>query len=154
MAIHEIPNDTQQTIATYMDDDIRESIHNILAPCSFSDFLNIYCDLDPSFTILLRQEFDITDFDVYDTSYINLVCSTAGLQKEFVMCDSDEVEDLLELAYERLSLKPEQEHAYHVYYSIRGIEDFDYEFKSYDEARDRVYFLRSQGIASYYRKIY
>lgn len=154
MTFHEITPELQQTIATYMDDDIRERVHNLLAPCRFADFLNIYCDLDPSFTILLRGEFDVTGFDCYDTSYISLVCDLAGLKEEFDRCEPEELETLLELAYERLSLKSEQDHAYQVYTYTTGRETLDYVFKSDQEARDRVEFLKCRGVEAGYRLIY
>lgn len=48
-------------IASYMNDDIRESVHAELAPCTEEVFLRRYLELDPGFTSLLDQ-FDIDDF--------------------------------------------------------------------------------------------
>lgn len=48
-------------IVSYMDDDIRESIHAELAPCTEEAFLRRYLELDLDFTSLLDQ-FDIDDF--------------------------------------------------------------------------------------------
>lgn len=54
-----IDNKLMETISTYMEDDIRESIHFNLAPCSNEDFLKAYCKADPDFSILLWSEFRI-----------------------------------------------------------------------------------------------
>ena len=48
------------TIATYMDDEIREEVHSELAPCKPEEFLNRYVELDPEFKNLLESEFRIT----------------------------------------------------------------------------------------------
>lgn len=47
-------------IATYMDDDIRESLHYKLAPCEPDVFLKEYIKRDPGFEKLLYSEFEIT----------------------------------------------------------------------------------------------
>lgn len=47
-------------IATYMDDDIRESLHYELAPCEPDVFLKEYIKRDPGFEKLLYSEFGIT----------------------------------------------------------------------------------------------
>lgn len=47
------------TIATYMDDEIREHVHDELAPCEPEEFLRRYLEFDPDFTELLRNEFDV-----------------------------------------------------------------------------------------------
>ena len=52
-----IDNKLMETISTYMEDDIRESIHFNLAPCSNDDFLIAYCKADPDFSFLLWSEF-------------------------------------------------------------------------------------------------
>lgn len=46
-------------IASYMDDDIRETVHSELAPCTEIEFLNRYLELDPDFSDLLDTEFSI-----------------------------------------------------------------------------------------------
>ncbi len=48
------------TIATYMDDEIREEVHSELTPCKPEEFLNRYVELDPEFKNLLESEFRIT----------------------------------------------------------------------------------------------
>lgn len=53
-----------ETISTYMDDDIRESLHFDLAPCSNEKFLVEYCKSDPDFSSLLWSEFRI-DMEEY-----------------------------------------------------------------------------------------
>ena len=47
------------TIATYMDDEIREKIHNEYAPCSNEYFLEKYIEQDSAFNELLQREFRI-----------------------------------------------------------------------------------------------
>lgn len=54
-----ISNETMNTIASYMDDEIREELHFKLAPCSHRRFLKAYCKRDPEFTELLKNEFNI-----------------------------------------------------------------------------------------------
>lgn len=49
------------TIASYMDNDIRETVHAEIAPCTEGTFLRRYLELDPDFAELLDQ-FDIDDF--------------------------------------------------------------------------------------------
>ena len=47
------------TIATYMNDDIREDLHFRLAPCEPDLFLREYLKRDPEFEELLYDEFGI-----------------------------------------------------------------------------------------------
>lgn len=47
-------------IATYMDDDTRESLHYEFAPCKPEVFLEEYIKRDPGFEKLLHSEFGIT----------------------------------------------------------------------------------------------
>ena len=54
-----INHDLMDTIATYMDDDIRETVHFELAPCTPEEFLIRYIELDPDFETLLWSEFSI-----------------------------------------------------------------------------------------------
>lgn len=49
-----------EMIATYMDDNIRESLHYELAPCEPDVFLKEYIKRDPGFEELLHDEFGIT----------------------------------------------------------------------------------------------
>ncbi len=46
-------------IASYMGDDIRETVHAELAPCTELEFLTRYLELDPDFSDLLSTEFSI-----------------------------------------------------------------------------------------------
>lgn len=46
-------------VVSYMDDDIRESLHLQLAPCTNSDFMTAYINEDPDFEDLLDNEFGI-----------------------------------------------------------------------------------------------
>lgn len=48
-----------EAIVGYMDDDIRENVHNDLAPCSEEEFLDEYVNRDPEFEKLLHEEFGI-----------------------------------------------------------------------------------------------
>jgi hypothetical protein len=49
-----------ESIASYMDDDIRESVHAELAPCTNTEFLNSYLEKDPDFEEnILHGEFGI-----------------------------------------------------------------------------------------------
>ena len=41
--------DRWEVISSYMDDDIRESLHFSFAPCSRSLFLTLYCAADSDF---------------------------------------------------------------------------------------------------------
>lgn len=45
----EMTQDLMDTIATYMDDEKREQVHNEIAPCSPEYFLKRYCKLDDNF---------------------------------------------------------------------------------------------------------
>ena len=49
--------DELSVIAMYMDDDIREKVHNELAPCTPYEFLKRYCELDKNFIDILENEF-------------------------------------------------------------------------------------------------
>lgn len=55
----EMTQDLMDTIATYMDDEKREQVHNEIAPCSPEYFLKRYCKLDDNFENLLKEEFSI-----------------------------------------------------------------------------------------------
>lgn len=59
-----IDSELMETISNYMNDDIRESLHFDLSPCSNEDFLKAYCKTDPDFSILLWSEFRI-DMEEY-----------------------------------------------------------------------------------------
>lgn len=52
-----ITDDFMNTIAIYMDDDIREKVHHELAPCTNEEFLNRYLELDATFAEFLENEF-------------------------------------------------------------------------------------------------
>lgn len=59
-----IDSKLMETIATYMDNSIRESIHFDFAPCSNEKFLMEYCKADSEFSDLLWSEFGI-DMEEY-----------------------------------------------------------------------------------------
>jgi hypothetical protein len=46
-------------IVNLMDDEIRESVHRELAPCTNDEFLTRYTELDPEFEEMLENEFSI-----------------------------------------------------------------------------------------------
>ena len=54
-----ITHELMDTIATYMNDDIREDLHFRLAPCEPDFFLKEYVKRDPEFEKLLYDEFGI-----------------------------------------------------------------------------------------------
>lgn len=54
-----ITNALMETIAMYMDDNSRERVHYELAPCTPEEFLIRYCELEPDFADLLRDEFNV-----------------------------------------------------------------------------------------------
>ncbi len=55
----ELTQELIDTIATYMEDEIREKVHFELAPCTPEEFLKRYLELDPDFEELLESEFSI-----------------------------------------------------------------------------------------------
>lgn len=55
----EVTQNEMDVIATYMNDEIREQVHGELAPCTPEEFLDRYCELDPDFEDLLKDEFSI-----------------------------------------------------------------------------------------------
>jgi len=56
-------NNIMDAIATYMDDDIRETVHAELAPCTNDEFIARYLELDPDFEELLVSEFSFREVD-------------------------------------------------------------------------------------------
>lgn len=54
-----LKQDLMDTIASYMDDNIREDLHFRIAPCSPDLFLREYTKRDPDFEKLLYDEFGI-----------------------------------------------------------------------------------------------
>lgn len=48
-----------ENIATYMNDKIREELHNTITPCEPEEFLRAYVEKDPDFEELLNSEFSI-----------------------------------------------------------------------------------------------
>lgn len=53
-------------IVNLMDDDIREEVHSLLAPCTKKEFLREYVKRDTGFADLLYNEFSIDFFDMQD----------------------------------------------------------------------------------------
>ena len=54
-----IDSNEMNTIATYMNDDIRERVHFELAPCTNEEFLVRYLQYDPDFEVILNTELGI-----------------------------------------------------------------------------------------------
>ena len=52
-----------ETIASYMNDEIREQVHAELAPCTETEFMERYLELDEDFYNLLNSEFNIPLYD-------------------------------------------------------------------------------------------
>lgn len=54
-----ITQEKMDAIAVLMDDETREKVHRELAPCEPIEFLKRYCELEPSFEAVLKDEFSI-----------------------------------------------------------------------------------------------
>lgn len=54
-----ITQEKTDAIAVLMDDETREKVHRELAPCEPIEFLKRYCELEPSFEAVLKDEFSI-----------------------------------------------------------------------------------------------
>jgi hypothetical protein len=54
-----ITQEKMDAIAVLMDDETREKVHRELAPCEPIEFLKRYCELEPSFETVLKNEFGI-----------------------------------------------------------------------------------------------
>lgn len=54
-----INDNIMSAIVALMDDETRERVHFELAPCSNESFLKRYCELEPSFETVLKNEFGI-----------------------------------------------------------------------------------------------
>lgn len=77
-----LKQDLMDTIASYMDDDIREDLHFRIAPCSPDLFLREYTKRDPGFVDLLKSEFSI-----------EMELNTRELVEKVVDCLSDGYDD-------------------------------------------------------------
>lgn len=77
-----LKQDLMDTIAFYMDDDIREDLHFRIAPCSPDLFLREYTKRDPGFVDLLKSEFSI-----------EMELNTRELVEKVVDCLSDGYDD-------------------------------------------------------------
>ena len=71
-----------ETIATYMDDEIREEVHAELAPCTETEFLKRYLELDEDFYNLLNSEFGIPLYDDIEVVEFNQNEYIANYNKE------------------------------------------------------------------------
>lgn len=54
-----ITQEKMDAIAVLMDDETREKVHHELAPCEPIEFLKRYCELEPNFESVLKDEFNI-----------------------------------------------------------------------------------------------
>lgn len=93
-----LKQDLMDTIASYMDDDIREDLHFRIAPCSPDLFLREYTKRDPDFVDLLKSEFGI-EMELNTREFAEKVvdCLSDGYDDEE---NRDETENLL---YDSLS---------------------------------------------------
>ena len=57
--LYKLDQKQMDIIASYMNDEIRETVHHELAPCDPEEFLDRYLELDPEFAKLLKNEFGI-----------------------------------------------------------------------------------------------
>ena len=71
-----------EAIATYMNDEIREEVHAELAPCTETEFLKRYLELDEDFYNLLNSEFNIPLYDDIEVTEFNQSAYTAEYNKE------------------------------------------------------------------------
>lgn len=93
-----LKQDLMDTIASYMDDDIREDLHFRIAPCSPDLFLREYTKRDPDFIDLLKSEFSIEmELDTRELAEKVVNCLSDGYDDEE---NRDETENLL---YDSLS---------------------------------------------------
>lgn len=58
VSLHDIENETMDLICSYMDDEIREQMHNETWENNL-DFLTAYCEEDESLKDILENEFNI-----------------------------------------------------------------------------------------------
>ena len=88
-----LEQDLMDTIASYMDDDIREDLHFRIAPCSPDLFLREYTKRDPDFVDLLKSEFSIEmELDTRELAEKVVDCLSDGYDDEE---NRDETENLL-----------------------------------------------------------
>ena len=93
-----LKQDLMDTIASYMDDHIREDLHFRIAPCSPDLFLREYTKRDPDFVDLLKSEFSIEmELDTRELAEKVVNCLSDGYDDEE---NRDETENLL---YDSLS---------------------------------------------------
>lgn len=95
-----ITDELMNSIASYMDYDIRESLHFKLAPCNNEIFLQKYVKLDPDFEKLLYDEFGI-EFEENELEEIKEYNLNEKLQQLYNLVSElvyeevpDELEDL------------------------------------------------------------
>lgn len=108
------------TIASYMDDEIREDLNFKLAPCTHEEFITAYLERDPEFLVLLENEFDF-DADAIEVArlFVSADRSRAiladeelsGIYKAYglnnvLCCDAEgliETEELEEISIEHVN---------------------------------------------------
>ena len=99
-----LTQDIMDTIAFYMDDDIREDLHNEIAPCTPDEFLTAYLYKDPEFEEVMEQEFGIKELKPYQVFIVggnrdgDVLCSFYTEQEAIKEAQElwDELEDDLD----------------------------------------------------------
>lgn len=115
-----LTQETMDAIASYMQDDTRELIHEEYAPCDPADFLAIYLDCDPYFEEVLNSEFDIDypenereahkiamsmrENDTWIDYDCHRLCELAGIGSEYDAADGDLFETVVFKAAEILNV--------------------------------------------------
>lgn len=67
--------------AELMNDSLREKVHAELAPCTNDQFVQRYCQLDPSFADTMYGEFNIDMNDIHQEKNIEVMLSPASRAK-------------------------------------------------------------------------
>lgn len=76
-------------IAERMDQDLREKVHNKLAPCTDDEFMNECCKLDPHFSSLIGEVLMedgavnslvsmISQYPIWEPDYLRDLCELVG----------------------------------------------------------------------------
>lgn len=76
-----LTKDDIQNISSYMVDEIRERLHNEIAPCSFEEFLDAYIKEYPTFLEILENEMEFERFDLVNMQSVTFTCN--GVEVEF-----------------------------------------------------------------------
>lgn len=85
-----LKNEMMDAIVAIMDDEIREKVHNEIAPCSNEFFLMRYIDIVPEFDDLLKSEFGIeiekslNDYRDYKDSVLQSLYTTTSDERDII----------------------------------------------------------------------